>query len=604
MIPATTKATSLLVVLAVAIAARGQNARSVPPVPKVLKFSPNAAGELTATAPFTLRLSGPGFPREQFSVKAGASLLHILCTWESNNSLEVNVTGAAGHGLPGRIALASQIGRSPITIEVQVTPEQVTRGSVEVEVDSLPFKWGGTGVVHGTIVVSMASGGAKQVDDQGRIGSVLEEGKLLSASEVAGMEAKLKSDPHDWSTRLSLLAYYWSSAKLRMSKQEIVAARRRHILWTVENRATATDVFDMPELEMSNKGPLGDPEGAREAEQAWQHAIAGHPQDNQILLNAAWFCAKSDPAFSEKVLQQANSRGGDDLQWNSMLGWLYATVMVSAPDGVFVEHAHSALAHSQNAALVAAAAPVLARPEPQFSTTPQPRVWFARPEYIELAEELAARAVSLEPGNPYWLWPLLQVLGVEVGTAGTPDQKLVAQKKVYGLFQYFNDIAVDPGYRTLLLPVLANLAFDVKDDEAAKTYAMQALDLAPQQGDRTIEGTAVGPQAIHDANDVLGRVALRSGNLPQARDYLLKAGATPAGGTMSIVGPRMQLAQALLDHGERDVVLQYLEKIEASWERGAIQIDHWIAAIRMGKMERLNLVDATPIASPHHPGRP
>jgi hypothetical protein len=37
-----------------------------------------------------------------------------------------------------------------------------------------------------------------------------------------------------------------------------------------------------------------------------------------------------------------------------------------------------------------------------------------------------------------------------------------------------------------------------------------------------IQGIAVGPEAIHNANDVLGRVALHNGNLQQAREYLLK----------------------------------------------------------------------------------
>jgi hypothetical protein len=572
----------------------------VQPPPTLLKFSPNAAGELTVTTPFSLRLSTPGFPNTEFSIKAGTGVLRIVCTWEANNTLQISVTAAAGHGLPGRIGLASQIGQSPVTIEAQVPPEQTTRGPIYVEISGSPFQRGGAGVVHGTIVATMATGGAERLDDQERVRSALEEGKLLSPSEVNAMEAKLKSDPHDWSTRLSLLAYYSSSADLRTSKAQILAARRRHILWVIENRDTARDVFDMPELQMSRKGPLADPEGAKEAEQAWQRAITDHAQNNQILLNAALFSAIFDPAFSEQALQKAKSNSRDDTYWDSMLGWLYATVMVSGTDdGPFPEHARDTLTTCRKSALIAAAAPVLARPEPNFSTTPQPRMWFSRPKYIELAEELAARAVSLEPNNPYFLWPLLQVLSVEVDTAGKPDQKLVAERKVYGLFQHFNDVAVDPGYRTLLLPVLANLALDVKDDEAAKTYATQALDLASQEGDRTIQGTAVGPEAIHNANDVLGRVALRSGNLQGAKEYLLRAAATPGGGTMSIVGPRMLLAQALLDHGERDVVLQYLEKIKTSWKNGTTQLDHWITGIRTGKAVRLNLVDVPIPASPH-----
>ena len=59
----------------------------------------------------------------------------------------------------------------------------------------------------------------------------------------------------------------------------------------------------------------------------------------------------------------------------------------------------------------------------------------------------------------------------------------------------------------------------------------------------------------------------------------------------------MLLAQALLDRGERDVVLKYLEGIKTSWKSGSKQIDHWVAAIRKGKSERLNLVDVPILAS-------
>jgi hypothetical protein len=594
---ATTKTTAIFLILGTAIAAHAQTARRGPPPPTLLKFSPNAAGEVTATTPFSLRLSSPLSSKAEFAINANTGILRIVCTWEPISPLVIGITAAAGHGLPGRIGLASQTGQSPITFEVQVAPEQVARGPVYIELTPSPFQRGSTGAVHGMIVASMVAKEAEKVDDQERVHSAIEEGKLLSPSEVSAMEVKLKSDPHDWSTRLSLLSYYTSSADLRTSKSQIVAARRRHILWAIENRSTATDVFDMPELQMSDKGPLADQEGAKEAEQSWQRAITDHSQNNQVLLNASLFSAAFDPGFSERSLQHAKSNSHDESYWDSMLGWLYATVVVSGTDGAFREHARGILTTSSNAVLIATAAPVFARPELNFSKTPQPRIWFSRPKYIELAEELAARAVSLEPNNPYFLWPLLKVLSVEVDTAGAPDQKLVAQKKVYGLFQHFNDIAVDPGYRTLLLPVLANLAFDVRDDEAARTYATQALDLASQVGDRTIQGTSVGPQAIHDANDVLGRVALRNGDVQQARDFLLKA--APVGENMNALGPRMLLAQALLDRGERDVVLQYLDKMKASWRSGIILLDHWIAAIKTGKAERLNLVDTPIPASPH-----
>jgi hypothetical protein len=572
----TIKAAALIFVLTAAV--QGQTPRRTP-APPILKLAPNDAGELTATARFSLSLSTPGPQETEFVVKADSGLLHISCSWESPALLLISVTGAAGHGLPGRIGLVQpRMGQSPIDLEVQIAAQQVGRGPVYINIRHSPVQPGNKSTVHGTLVVSLGGSGTQKADEQDQTNVAEQEGKLLSVPEVRTMEERLRSDPLDWPTRLSLLSYYSSSADLRMSKPAIVAARRRHILWAIENRSTAPKLFDQPDLQMSNHGPLADPDGAKQAEQAWQRAIAKNPSNDQILLNSALFSATIDPAFSEEVLQRAKSNNVEDLFWNRALGWLYATALVSDVDKAFAQHAQATLSSSENTALLTSAALILAK-------------------YIDLSEELAARAVSLEPKNPYCLWSMLQVVGIEFETAETPEQKLGAEKKAYSLFQQFDELTVDPGYRTLLLPVLASLAFEVNDDKAAKTYATQALDVAAQRSD-IIDGIAVGPQAIHDANDVLGRIALREGDVQLAKKYLLKAAGTPGGGSMSTVGPRMMLAQALLVRGERDVVMEYLEKIKASWKSGVVQLDHWIAAIRRGKSERLNLVDAPIPASP------
>lgn len=576
-------------------AAHGQGVRRVTPsraeAPKQLQWAPDGAGGLTATTPFSLRLSAPGFPRTEFAIKPQPGNLRVVCTWDSSTPLLISVTAAAGHGLPGRIGLASRIGQSPVTIEVQVAAEQVARGPVYIEVDRSPLRRGGTAAaVHGTIVVSMAVGAPEEVDDEERVRSAMEEGRLLSPSEVNALEAKLNSNPHDWSVRLSLLAYYWSSAGLRMSKPQIIAARRRHILWAIENRPAASGIFGMPELQIGKGGPLGDVEGAQEAEQAWQRAVTADSRNNQVLLNAAWFCASMDPAFAERALLQAKSQSHDDRYWNQALGWLYAAAVASGNDGPFVEHARGILNTSQNADLLAAAAPLLASPTVHISGSAPTQIQMSRPREIELAEELALRAVALEPDNPNRLLPLLVVLGVDAATAETHEQKVAAEKRVYGLFQHFDDLAVDSSQRIRLLPVLADLAVDVNDDEAAKTYATQALELASKAGDQTLRVADV-PEVIHNANDVLGRVALHSGNVQQAKEYLLQAAATPCGGAMSKVGPQMRLAQALLDRGEREVVLQYLSQMRTCWKSGRATLDQWIAAIRSGKPARLNAVD-------------
>jgi hypothetical protein len=578
------------------MAAQAQPARKAKP-PALLKFSPNAAGQLTISAPFSVNLATFSSMHPEIAIQAETGTLRIVCTWEPNAQMEISVDGGAGHGLPGRISLASLTGQSPATIEVQVSPEQMARGPVYVQLLGSPFQHS-TGVVHGTMVASMVAGGVVDADDQASSRHALQEGTLLTLSEANAMEEKLKANPQDWSTRLSLLAYYASSADLRMSKPQILEARRRHILWAIKNRAAAKDIFTLSDLRIGKEGPLADPQGLEEAEQAWRSEIADHAENNDVLQNAAAFFASSDPAFSERALLQAKSQSRHAIYWNVLLGRLYGIAMASGVDGAFTEHARGILKTSNEPALLAAAASELALPKVSLAAAPQPQIQYSAPKYLELAEESAMHAVSLAPENPYWLLPLLQVLSVEVETAKTPDQKMIAEKKVYGLFKKFDDMAVDPAQRVLLLPELANLAFNVKDDKAAKMYAMQAIDLASQQEDRTIEGIAVSAEAVHDANDVLGRIALRGGNVQQAKEDLLKAAATPGGGAMSSQGPRMTLAQALLDHGEREVVLQYLEKIKTLWKSGSVSLDGWIEAIRQGKSPRLNLVDMPRIISP------
>ena len=286
----------------------------------------------------------------------------------------------------------------------------------------------------------------------------------------------------------------------------------------------------------------------------------------------------------------------DDSSCNRALGWLYATSLVSGVDRAFAERAQNTLRTSTNKDVLVGAASVLAVPTFKVSTGQYLRVRPSRPRYLELSEELTTRAISSQPNDPAVVWTYLNVLGVELSTADSTDQRIAAEKKIYELFHRFDEMAENPAYRLLLLPVLAGLAFDLEDYDAARKYATESLDVAGERGD-IVAGVAVGPQAIHDSNDVLGRIALHQQKVQNAKDYLLKAAGTPGGGILSTVGPRMLLAQALLDRGEHDVVIEYLQKIKAPWRSGVIQTDQWIAAIRKGKSERLNLVDVPILAS-------
>jgi hypothetical protein len=73
---------------------------------------------------------------------------------------------------------------------------------------------------------------------------------------------------------------------------------------------------------------------------------------------------------------------------------------------------------------------------------------------------------------------------------------------------------------------------------------------------------------IYAGNQLLGRVALREGKLPEARDYLLKAGQAPVSSQLQGIGPDNALAIEMLRHGEpedRKAVLAYLDAIAHFW---------------------------------------
>ena len=239
------------------------------------------------------------------------------------------MSGAAGHGLPGRILLSTKTGQSPLTVEVQIPPEQVARGPVYVEFMGSPFQRG-SGVVRGTMVASMTDAG--EADDQARSSNTLQEGTLLTLSEANAMEEELKTNPHDWSARLALLAYYSSSADLRMSKQQIIEARRRHILWAIENRAGAQDIFDLQDLRISKDGPWLTPRAWKRQNKPGRQRLRTIPRAMKCSRTLWHFLPAAIRHFRNGHCCGQKPEAREDMYWNVMLGRLYGTTMVSGAD--------------------------------------------------------------------------------------------------------------------------------------------------------------------------------------------------------------------------------------------------------------------------------
>ena len=113
-------------------------------------------------------------------------------------------------------------------------------------------------------------------------------------------------------------------------------------------------------------------------------------------------------------------------------------------------------------------------------------------------------------------------------------------------------------------------------DKAAE-YAQELLSEVAKNADDPNYGNA-----IHDGNIVLGRLALRHGDVKKAARLLLEAGRTPGSTQLNSFGPDMTLAQELLEKGEREVVLQYFALCHRFWGTGAQQLEAWSTTVREG----------------------
>jgi hypothetical protein len=186
------------------------------------------------------------------------------------------------------------------------------------------------------------------------------------------------------------------------------------------------------------------------------------------------------------------------------------------------------------------------------------------------AERLIHYIAAKEPGNREWpneLAQLYRMFGIPGLAIDDPAQRAAeAYKRVLALTN--NSTA-----RETLAGDMADAAFKVGDFRGAAELARIHL-------------TGKDHTAPQRANTILGRVAIRTGNLPGATRFLLDSSRPEAGRDVSLAGPSMVLAKELLEEGERDAVLQYLDQCLTLWPRGETVLQMWIDDIKGGKMPK------------------
>ena len=141
------------------------------------------------------------------------------------------------------------------------------------------------------------------------------------------------------------------------------------------------------------------------------------------------------------------------------------------------------------------------------------------------------------------------------------------------------DAATSDEARFYALPRATFAAYHLERFTLAKAHAQLALTLAENFKDNWNFGNAV-----HSAHSILGLLALDAGDRSSALTALQAAGATPGSPQLNSFGPTMQLAIALLELGEREAVLNYLDQCAVFWRLGNSKLAIWRRKIAAGSM--------------------
>ena len=161
--------------------------------------------------------------------------------------------------------------------------------------------------------------------------------------------------------------------------------------------------------------------------------------------------------------------------------------------------------------------------------------------------------------------------GETVSTADRKRQMRVAQGDL--------NAAENETERFYALNHAAKIAWRKGEIEKARALATEMEGLLPKYKNDWNYGNAV-----QDTNQVLGLIALGTGDIAEAKKRLLASADSKGSPQMNSFGPNMQLAKALLEKGEKDVVLEYFQRCTTFWKMGEARLAGWTALVKKGEM--------------------
>ena len=354
------------------------------------------------------------------------------------------------------------------------------------------------------------------------------------------------------------------------------------------------DITMLSEFTIDPTGhPLADADGHEQAKKLWLDQIDQREDNGRVLMHAARFFRLSDKALALTCLKQAVQLAPNDRDIASQLGYTYAITALgitminnnglpmsadpAEATGRVAETAVNELRASSHPVVIATAGNILSQYGAMIQAVTQGAI-----NQDALAEELLVRASALDTDDPGPALSLtqfykLKLISLGATGAGSPEERTVLARKVLEQAKLVVDRTTGNRDRHVFALITASkAAIDAGAFDDARRFATDLLEQVPDPPDIR-DG-----QAFHDGHVVLGRVALKDGDVGQAKAHLLQAGRTPGGGSLTSFGPNMSLAKELAERGERDTVITYLELCRSFWSRPPLA--QWIQTLKDGKV--------------------
>ncbi|MFI5174031.1 MAG: energy transducer TonB [Terriglobia bacterium] len=428
-----------------------------------------------------------------------------------------------------------------------------------------------------------------------RAGMMASDGHNLNDLQAQLLEEKLEGHPENLAIRTLLLGYYFNQAKKPIDQRVVIEARRRHILWLIEHEPESEITrIDEALIEPKNR-PLADPVGFEQARQLWLQKSKSNKCNYCVFVHTFLFLHLHDKATAETVLKKYMAQDPTRSSLYEELGRLYAYGILGLngltknvfPESVdpleanspFALHARKNLLQSKDYRVFSTAADVLV--DCGIRIREKDALGDFKVNFEGFARQLILVGEKRFPEKHLWT-RLGDRLSLYQGRLLLTETYVRKQKENYAQQTAILQ-KVPPGHpsRTAYLSGLAWLALILGDLDNAESYAREEYALFMKRD-------VVSDYFRTQMDLILGRVALRRGDIEKAKSYLIQAAKEHSGEILESRFPSMALAKELLDRGERQVVIEYLDLWTNHWSQGKAALSRWKGAIESGAMPQFS----------------